>query len=900
MLGLDLGNLLVHIRGEDLQFQAVIARSKAALLSLQARAKTTAKVVAAAGLIIGGAGLKAYASFDDAMVRSTAIMGELADETEDNMRRIARSLARDGIQSAKQLADSYFYLASAGLDAQQSMAALPVVQAFATAGAFDMARATDLVTDAQSALGLTVRNAAQNMKNMSRVADVLVRANTLANASTEQFSVALTTQAGPALKAYKVSIEEGVAVLAGYADQGIKAERAGSMFSRMLRLMTRGFNENRQAWARFGLTIWDARGNLRPIADIVRDLTSALGAMSTESKTVALDMLGFQARSQQAILPLLGMADRIARYFKELKQAAGVNLDVAAKQLRSFGNQLRIMWNQLKDVAIGIGEVLAPHVLRLNETIQKGLRWWYKLDIQVRTMTIEIGALASVCSVATLAMGGLLKMMKWLAAPILKLTGLTNVWVLAVIAAVAIVYALRAAWKQGAEQIKQNMEALAVVFQDTWEWLANTLIGNLLVQIVMSFKRAFDTIRLGWREFIADIASGVIGATKWIAAMGSGIKKAWTNLSAAGAIQDLKDGIAEANEAFAVGFTEAWQVNKEQADAFAQYTKEKFETVPLYLKAVVEGYGETVKSLGEAMRAQFKEDMDWLIEYFNLAKRGMTEQEAKQMVTDKAIEKLKQAWSWMKKTAEEAYRIATMPPPTWLDKLIFAGKQFKRGFADEIKEMQKELEQDFNTLHGLGSRVAREWRDGMVSATTDAIMGIEDLNDALREVGLSIARIGIEWATAQLYTAAFSALGSALNIGGAAGAAGGTGTAAAGVAHSGGVPGVDTLPTRIVPASVFATAVRAHTGIGPGERPVIMRNDEGVFTKGQMRAMGGSKKDTTLVRVLGRLADVMEEQKGIDVLLVDKRKGAEDYLSTRQGKRQVIELTGKRQRKILE
>jgi hypothetical protein len=81
------------------------------------------------------------------------------------------------------------------LDAEASIAALPRVAQFAQAGMFDMSRATDLLTDAQSALGLTIRDdAVKNMENMIKVSDVLVRANTLSNATVEQFSTSLTTK----------------------------------------------------------------------------------------------------------------------------------------------------------------------------------------------------------------------------------------------------------------------------------------------------------------------------------------------------------------------------------------------------------------------------------------------------------------------------------------------------------------------------------------------------------------------------------------------------------------------------------------------------------------------------------------------------------------------------------
>lgn len=45
-------------------------------------------------------------------------------------------------------------------------------------------------------------------------------------------------------------------------------------------------------------------------------------------------------------------------------------------------------------------------------------------------------------------------------------------------------------------------------------------------------------------------------------------------------------------------------------------------------------------------------------------------------------------------------------------------------------------------------------------------------------------------------------------------------------------------PTRIVSPMAFINAPRYHDGIGPGERAAVIRDDEGVFTPGQMKAMG--------------------------------------------------------------
>ena len=369
--GLDLGNLLVHLRADDSQYnkvmRSVVGVMKSGVAQLEKYARRAA-IVSAAGYV---ASVRYYAKFNLAMTESLAIMGEISPTMRKQMTETALAISTQGITSAEDLAKAYFYLASAGLSAAQSVASLSTVQQFAQAGSFNMALATDLATDAQSALGLTVKDAQKNMTNMKRVTDVLTGANTLANATTMQFSQALTSKAGPAMKAFNINLEEGVAVLAAYADQGIKAEEAGNMFSRMLLLMSKGFRANEHAWRNFGINIYTATGALKPLWEIIDDLTEVLDVMSVKERTAALDMMGFQARSQQAILPLLGLGSRIKEYNDKLEKMNGITKEVADKQMKSFINQLKLLKNKIVEVAIVIGEKLAPDLEAMNKWFAK-------------------------------------------------------------------------------------------------------------------------------------------------------------------------------------------------------------------------------------------------------------------------------------------------------------------------------------------------------------------------------------------------------------------------------------------------------------------------------------------------------------------------------------------------
>jgi len=247
------------------------------------------------------AAVKAFGDFDSGMKQSLAIMGNVSDSMRGDMANAAREMAKATTFSAAEVAKSYYYLASAGLDAADSIQALPVVTRFAQAGMFDLQQATDLLTDAQSALGLAIKgDAVANMENMTRVSDVLVKANTLANASVQQFSEALTTKAGAAMRAVNMDIEEGVAVLAAFADQGTKGADAGTQFSIVLRDLQTKAIKNKDAFAELGISVFDAQGNLNNMGGIIGGLEAALSGMSDEQKKATLLMLGFSDKSVAA------------------------------------------------------------------------------------------------------------------------------------------------------------------------------------------------------------------------------------------------------------------------------------------------------------------------------------------------------------------------------------------------------------------------------------------------------------------------------------------------------------------------------------------------------------------------------------------------------------------------
>ncbi len=423
----ELERLVVRLLGDGTSYQKMLLAAEAQTKRAQTRFAKLSVSMQAIGMgmtrvgigllkvtgplaVIGALSVRAFAKFDKAMIESTSIMSATVEQME-RMRQTALDLSSISAQGPEEMAKSFFFLASAGLDAEQAIAALPIVTKFATAGAFDMALATDLLTDAQSALGLTVKDTAQNMVNMTRVSDVLVKANTLANATVSQFSTALTAKAGSALKAFNKDVEEGVAVLAAMADQGIKAELAGNSLARIMLLLSKASQKNREDFERLNFRVFDGEGKMRNFADIIENLETSLAGMSDQQKAAALTALGFEARVQGAILPLLGTSDAIRRYEKELRKAGGTTADVADKQMKSLANRAKVVWNQITVLAIEIGGALVPAVesmLAVIKPVVTSITEWVKEHPGLTAAILATATALAAMSVVAIGMGAII------------------------------------------------------------------------------------------------------------------------------------------------------------------------------------------------------------------------------------------------------------------------------------------------------------------------------------------------------------------------------------------------------------------------------------------------------------------------------------------------------------
>ncbi|MEW6670231.1 MAG: hypothetical protein AB1427_00925 [Thermodesulfobacteriota bacterium] len=192
----------------------------------------------------------------------------------------------------------------------------------------------------------------------------------------------------------------------------------------------------------------------------------------------------------------------------------------------------------------------------------------------------------------------------------------------------------------------------------------------------------------------------------------------------------------------------------------------------------------------------------------------------------------------LKKFADQAEEIKS----TWREIYQSMGDyedEQDRERAEALKRFAKESQENLKGLLDFTQRTADAMEQNFSDLFFDVMQGkFTDLGDYAKAVFRSIQRAAADYLGQSLMEGIFGKKdASGKRTGGwitsAVSWIGGL------LKHSGGMmsePG----QVRYVPSILFAGAPRFHSGIGPGERPAIIRDDEGVFTPGQMKALGAA------------------------------------------------------------
>lgn len=360
--------------------------------------KTLTTKISAPLAAVGAASLKVGMDFDKAMSQVAATMGKTVDEISD-LRDFAQEMGATTAFSATQAAEGLNYMALAGYSAEESMKMLPTVLNLAAAGNMELATASDMVTDAQSALGLTTKETVD-------LVDQMAKASSTTNTSVSQLGEAMLTIGGTA-KMMKGGTKELSQVLGLLADNGIKGAEGGTALRNILLALSAPTSKAATEMNKLGLDVFDANGNMRSMEDIIGDLNAALSGMTDEEKTQAISAI-FNKRDLKSVNALLGTsAERWNEVGNAVANAGGAASQMAETQLDNMAGSLTLLKSALEGAGIAISDVLAPVVRKIAEFITALVTKFNELSPTAQKVIVVIGAIVAAIGPLVLIFGAL-------------------------------------------------------------------------------------------------------------------------------------------------------------------------------------------------------------------------------------------------------------------------------------------------------------------------------------------------------------------------------------------------------------------------------------------------------------------------------------------------------------
>lgn len=326
---------------------------KSGLSKLGKTAKIALGAAAAAAGVFAKNTIQAGMAFDKSMSQVAATMGTTVDQIQV-LRDAALEAGSTTAFSATEAADALNYLALAGYDATTAADTLPAVLNLAAAGSMDLAYASDLATDAMSALGIEAGN-----ENLTKFGDQMAVTASKANTSVAQLGEAIL-QVGSTAKILSGGTTELNAALGILADNGTKGAEGGTRLRNIILSLTAPTDTAAEQLERLGVAIFDASGNMRPLEDILADLNGAMSSFTAEDRINAINTI-FNKTDIGDVNYLLGVSkDRWEELGTAIDESQGAMQRMADTQLDNLSGDITIFKSALEGAQIALSDQMEP------------------------------------------------------------------------------------------------------------------------------------------------------------------------------------------------------------------------------------------------------------------------------------------------------------------------------------------------------------------------------------------------------------------------------------------------------------------------------------------------------------------------------------------------------------
>lgn len=365
--------LAIQIAGKvNNSFNQSIGAAQGKMTTLGNVAAKAAQIAAAAwgavkiGQFIGDA-VNNYKDFEKAMDAS-AVTARASNEEYAQMEAAARAAGAATTKTATEAAEALGYMALAGWDVQKSTAGLMPILRLSEATNLDLARASDLVTDSMSALGVGEANGIKGVQDMTDYLNLAVQAQRASNTSAEALMEALIG-CGGAAKSIGVDMGDLSTALGILANNGTKGAEAGTALNSMLMRMTSKDVALKAMWKDLGVSVYDDVGEFRGLEAVLGDIQKKMSTMTTQDKMATLAKVAGTNYSTEMSYLLASMASTGAEA-EEYLRAAGLEGDALTEALANTSSAWETLEKDIMNHSGVLDEVAKANTDNLQGAIE--------------------------------------------------------------------------------------------------------------------------------------------------------------------------------------------------------------------------------------------------------------------------------------------------------------------------------------------------------------------------------------------------------------------------------------------------------------------------------------------------------------------------------------------------
>ncbi len=302
--------------------------------------KTATGVALKFGAAAGGAFAliaKEGMAFENEMAKVRAITGA-TDAEFQKLTQTARDWGSKTRYSATEVAEAMSYMGMAGWNATQITEGMSGVLNLATVGALDLGKASDIVTDGLTAMGLSA-------SDVGDFTDMMTATITNANTSVELMGETMK-YVGPVAGALGIEMEDLSVAIGLMGNSGIKGSQAGTALRAGLTKLIKPTDDAAAVMKKYGVEVVKNKDGTVNLAGTMENLRTTLGSLDAATQAQAVATI-FGQEAMSGWMSIINAADgdvsklstaingstKAMQYWRQEMEKAGMSAEDIEKNL---------------------------------------------------------------------------------------------------------------------------------------------------------------------------------------------------------------------------------------------------------------------------------------------------------------------------------------------------------------------------------------------------------------------------------------------------------------------------------------------------------------------------------------------------------------------------------------